>query len=135
MNDRNKEIIRQWNEGLSASAIARALGVSAPLVSSLIRRRRASGEITRPRVSNSKNDKRNAKIVNLWNEGRTAGEVSRALGVTRNVVLATIVKHRARGDITRPMIHSRSERGKMGVFARFGFRRKKDAPQRSRMDT
>lgn len=70
------------------------------------------------------NDERNAKIVKLWNQGLTGGEVSRALGVTKNVVLAAIVKHRALGDIIRPMVYSRSERGKLGIIARYGIRRK-----------
>jgi hypothetical protein len=59
------------------------------------------------------NDERNHKIVRLWNNGYSTGEVARALGVTKNVVLAAVVKHRALGDITRPMVYSRSERSKI----------------------
>lgn len=114
--ERDAEIMRQWNVGLSSSAIAEALGVSASLVSSLIRRRRSLGETTRTRASSSANDERNAKIVNLWNSGLSTSEVARHVGCTRNVVLATIVKHRALGDITRPAIYSRVERGKLSKF-------------------
>ena len=114
MNDeRDAEIIRRWNAGLSARAIAEALGVSTSLVSSLIRRRRSSGEITR---SSSTNDERNKKIVRLWNRGLSVREVAISLGVTSNVVLATVVKHRALGDITRPAVYSRVERGKLSKF-------------------
>ena len=56
---------------------------------------------------------RNAIIVKLWNSGLSAKEVGRSIGVTKNVVLAAVVKHRALGDITRPMVHSHSERSKL----------------------
>ena len=72
------------------------------------------------------NDERNLKIVRLWNSGLSAKEVGAMLGVTKNVVLAAVVKHRALGDITRPMIYSRGERSKLAIIARFGFRRKKN---------
>jgi hypothetical protein len=71
------------------------------------------------------NDERNAKIVRLWNSGLSTGEVAKLVGCTKNVVLATIVKHRALGDITRPMIESRAERGHLGITARFGIRRRR----------
>ena len=73
------------------------------------------------------NDERNTKIVRLWNNGYNTGEVAKALGVTKNVVLATIVKHRALGDITRPMVESRGERGRLGIIARYGVRRHRQA--------
>lgn len=76
---------------------------------------------------NNMNDERNAKIVKLWNYGYSAGEVAKVLGVTKNVVLAAIVKHRALGDITRPMVESRSERGKLGIIARYGVLRHRKA--------
>lgn len=117
MNDeRDAEIIRQWNAGLSARAIAEALGVSASLVSSLIRRRRSLRETTRTRASSSANDERNKKIVHLWNRGLSTSEIARHLECTKNVVLATVVKHRALGDITRAAIYSRVERGKLSKF-------------------
>lgn len=133
MNDeRDAEIMRQWNAGLSSSAIARALGVSASLVSSLVRRRRLLGETTRTRAANSANVERNYKIVNLWNKGYCTSEVARHVGCTRNMVLATVVKHRALGDITRPMVESRSERGKLAIIARFGIRRKRSDREKQR---
>ena len=128
MNDeRNAQIIRLWNEYLSAREIAEKIGVSTHLVDALIFRRRASGEVTRPKVSASRNDERNAKIVALWNKGLSAKEVSDLMGCTKNVVLAAVVKHRALGDITRPMVESRSERAKLAVIARRGLRRKSSA--------
>lgn len=126
MNDeRNAMIVKLWNDGLSASTVARSLGVPVTLVSSLIHRRRKSGEITRPKATSSMNDERNAKIVRLWNSGLSAKEIGLSLGVTKNVVLAAIVKHRAFGDITRPMVESRAERGKLAMIARYGLRKKK----------
>jgi hypothetical protein len=71
------------------------------------------------------NDERNAKIVCLWNSGLSAKEVGLSLGVTKNVVLAAVVKHRALGDVKRPMVHSRGERSKLAIIARYGIRRKK----------
>ena len=71
------------------------------------------------------NDERNAKIVKFWNSGLSTGEVALHVGCTRNVVVATVSKHRELGDITRPMIHSLSERGRLGMAARFGIRRKR----------
>lgn len=123
--ERNAQIIKLWNEGLSARAVAEQVGVSQPLVSSLILRRRASGEITRPKVSGPRNEERNARIVMLWNDGLSSKEIADRIGVTKNVVLAAIVKHRALGDITRSMVYSRSDRGRLGIIARFGFRRKR----------
>ena len=71
------------------------------------------------------NDERNARIVMLWNGGYSTGDVARALGVTKNVVLAAVVKHRNLGDITRPMVESRGERGRLGIIARYGLRRRR----------
>lgn len=59
------------------------------------------------------NDERNAKIVKFWNSGLSAREVAALVGVTKNVVLGAVVKHRALGDITRPMVESYSERSKL----------------------
>ena len=122
MNQRNAEIIRLWNEGLSTRVVAERVGVSAPLVSALILRRRGSGEITRPKASGSRNEKRNAKIVKLWNSGLSAREVAAVVGCTKNVVLAAVARHRALGDITRPMVHSHSERSKLWNRPKNGFR-------------
>lgn len=60
------------------------------------------------------NDERNAKIVKLWNSGFSAKEVAKQVGCTKNIVLGAVVKHRALGDITRPMIEGASERSKLG---------------------
>ena len=59
------------------------------------------------------NDERNAKIVKLWNIGYSAREVAQQVGCTKNMVLAAVVKHRALGDITRPIVESYSERSKL----------------------
>lgn len=126
MNDkRNARIVMLWNDGATASSIAQSLGVSTPLVSAVIFRTRAAGEITRPKVTSWMNDQRNAKIVKLWNSGLMSGEVARTLGISKNVVLAAVVKHRNLGDITRPMVESRGERGRLGIIARYGVRRKR----------
>lgn len=71
------------------------------------------------------NEERDYRIVNLWNKGYCTSEVARDVGCTKNVVLATIVKHRALGDIVRPMVESYSERGQLGNIAKYGVRRKK----------
>jgi len=122
---RNAEIVTLWNAGLSTRVIAERIGVSTTLVSALIFRRRASGEITRPKATKWTNDVRNEKIVFLWNKGMSAKEVAALVGCTKNVVLATVVKHRELGDITRPMVESRSARGRLGIIARYGIRRKR----------
>ena len=72
------------------------------------------------------NEERNYRIVNLWNKGYCTSEVARDVGCTKNVVLATIVKHRALGDITKPMVESRSQRGRLGNIAKYGIRRKQN---------
>lgn len=71
------------------------------------------------------NDERNAKIVKFWNSGLSAREVAQLIGVTKNVVIAAVVKHRALGDITRPMVESLAERGRLGMMMRYGIRRKR----------
>lgn len=72
------------------------------------------------------NEERNYRIVNLWNKGYCTSEVARDVGCSKNVVLATIVKHRALGDITKPMVKSRSQRGWLGNIAKYGIRRKQN---------
>jgi hypothetical protein len=71
------------------------------------------------------NDERNTKIVRLWNNGYSTGEIARALAITKNTVTGAIVKHRALGDITRPTIDDYSERGRLGNIAKWGLRRRK----------
>lgn len=71
------------------------------------------------------NDERNTKIVRLWNNGYSTGEVARALGLTKNVVLAAIVKHRTLGNITRPMVESYSERGQLGNRVKYNPKRQR----------
>jgi hypothetical protein len=73
------------------------------------------------------NEERNYRIVDLWNKGYCTSEVARDVGCTKNMVLATVVKHRNLGDITRPMVESYSERGILGNLAKYGVqvRRKK----------
>ena len=71
------------------------------------------------------NNERNAKIVRCWNSGLSTGEVARHVGCTRNVVVATVSKQRELGEITRPMVHSYSEKGRLGMAARFGIKRKR----------
>jgi hypothetical protein len=71
------------------------------------------------------NEERNYRIVDLWNKGYCTSEVARNLGCTKNMVLATIVKHRALGDITRPMVESYSERGTLGNLAKYGVQRRR----------
>lgn len=121
--ERNAQIIKMWNEGSTGSFIAKSLGIPETLVWSLIFRRRSSGEITRPKASRSRNHERNMKIVKLWNGGYSIGQVARATDVTKNVVIGVVVKYRALGSITRPMVESRGERGKLGIIARYGIRR------------
>lgn len=124
-SERNALIVKLWNKNVTTKLIAISLGVTTNLVSSVIYRSRAAGKITRPKVTTWTNDERNFKIVDLWNDGLSSGEVARALGVSKNIVLATVVKHRALGDIVRPMVDSRSDRGKLGIIARFGVRKRR----------
>jgi len=123
MNDkRNAEIVRLWDEGFSASKIEMMLSLSTPLIYAVILRRRKRGEDLRSKPDNAE---RNYRIVDLWNKGYCTSEVARHVGCTKNVVLATVVKHRELGDITRPMVESRSKRGRLGILARYGIRRKR----------
>ena len=71
------------------------------------------------------NEERNYRIVNLWNKGYCTSAVARDVGCSKNMVLASIVKHRKLGDITRPMVESCSNRGRLGNIAKYGFRKKK----------
>jgi len=121
MNDeRNAKIVKLWNSGLSAKQVALSLKVSPKTVEAVLHRKRASGAVLRSK--SVIDEARNAKIVRLWNSGLNTGEVANHVGCTKNMVLATVVKHRALGDITRPMVESRGERGKLGIIARYGVR-------------
>jgi len=77
------------------------------------------------------NEERNYRIVNLWNKGYCTSEVARDVGCTKNVVLSAIVKHRNLGDITRPTVKSYSSRGRLGNIAKYGYKRKFSAKNRS----
>lgn len=103
--ERNKKIIALWNDGKTTSQIGAELGITPGAVGSVVSRARAKGLITRAEGYELPPGyaERNAKIVKLWNLGHSTGEVAKAVGVTNGVVLATVVKHRALGDIIRPM--------------------------------
>ena len=68
---------------------------------------------------------RNAEIVRLWNLNITAQEIGKRLGITRNTIIGVVTRARALGYITRPMVMSSSEKGRMGNLVKYGYRRKK----------
>ena len=70
-------------------------------------------------------NERNAEIVRLWNLNITAQEIGKRLGITRNTIIGVVTRARALGYITRPMVMSASEKGRMGNLVKYGYRRKK----------
>jgi hypothetical protein len=56
----------------------------------------------------------------------TAQEIGKRLGgVTRNTIIGVVTRARSLGYITRPMVMSASEKGRMGNIVKYGYRRKK----------
>jgi DNA-binding CsgD family transcriptional regulator len=69
-------------------------------------------------------NERNAEIVRLWNLNITAQEIGKRLGVTRNTIIGVVTRARVLGHITRPMVMSASEKGRMGNIVKYGYKRK-----------
>ena len=70
-------------------------------------------------------NERNIEIINLWNDNVTAQQIGKKLAVTRNTIIGVVTRARALGYITRPMVFSASEKGRMGNLVKYGYRRKK----------
>ena len=72
-------------------------------------------------------DERNAEIVRLWNLNVTAQDIGKKLGVTRNTIIGVVTRARVLGHITRPMVMSASEKGRMGNIVKYGYKRRVSA--------
>ena len=70
-------------------------------------------------------NERNAEIIEMWNLNFTAQAIGEKLGITRNTIIGVVTRARALGYITRPMVMSASEKGRMGNLVKYGYRRKK----------
>ena len=70
-------------------------------------------------------NERNAEIIEMWNLNFTAQSIGEKLGITRNTIIGVVTRARALGYITRPMVMSASEKGRMGNLVKYGYRRKK----------
>lgn len=79
---------------------------------------------------NERNE-RNAEIVRLWNLNVTAQDIGKKLGVTRNTIIGVVTRARALDLITRPMVMSPSQKGRMGNIVKYGFRKRQNETQRA----
>ena len=70
-------------------------------------------------------NERNIEIINLWNDNVTAQAIGKKLGVTRNTIIGVVTRARSLGYITRPMVMSASEKGRMGNIVKYGYRKNK----------
>lgn len=70
-------------------------------------------------------NERNTEIIEMWNLNFTAQAIGEKLGITRNTIIGVVTRARALGYITRPMVFSASEKGRMGNLVKYGYRRKK----------
>jgi hypothetical protein len=70
-------------------------------------------------------NERNIEIINLWNDNVTAQAIGKKLGVTRNTIIGVVTRARELGYITRPMVMSASEKGRMGNIVKYGYRKNK----------
>lgn len=104
--ERNAEILRLFEEGLSRREIAKAISVRESIVNHTIAKARRRGEIARPLgmragVERSKDDRaeRDRKILDLWSVGRSHTEIQAELRLTsRGLVAAVIARARSEGD-------------------------------------
>jgi hypothetical protein len=70
-------------------------------------------------------NERNAEIVRLWNANISAQQIGRKLAITRNTIIGVVTRARELGYITRPMVMSASEKGRMGNIVKYGYRKNK----------
>ena len=70
-------------------------------------------------------NERNIEIINLWNDNVTAQAIGKKLGVTRNTIIGVVTRARELGYITRPMVMSASEKGRMGNIVKYGYKKNK----------
>jgi hypothetical protein len=70
-------------------------------------------------------NERNAEIIEMWNDNVTAQAIGKKLGVTRNTIIGVVTRARELGYITRPMVMSASEKGRMGNIVKYGYRKNK----------
>lgn len=58
---------------------------------------------------------RNKEIVRLWNEDKlSASQIGAQLGLTKNTIIGTVKRARAKGLITKGKDRNNAERGKLG---------------------
>ena len=70
-------------------------------------------------------NERNAEIIRLWNANISAQQIGRKLAITRNTIIGVVTRARELGYITRPMVMSASEKGRMGNIVKYGYRKNK----------
>jgi len=76
-------------------------------------------------------NERNAEIIRLWNANISAQQIGKKLAVTRNTIIGVVTRARALDLITRPMVMSPSQKGRMGNIVKYGFRKKQNEAQRA----
>lgn len=82
-------------------------------------------QLARAALKGEQMNERNAEIIEMWNLNFTAQAIGEKLGITRNTIIGVVTRARALGYITRPMVMSASEKGRMGNLVKYGYRRKK----------
>ena len=65
---------------------------------------------------------RNAEIIRLWNENKSATYIACELKITRNVVIGVITRARAAGLITKPIVFEFTKRARSEAKTAFKFR-------------
>jgi hypothetical protein len=76
-------------------------------------------------------NERNAEIIRLWNANISAQQIGKKLAVTRNTIIGVVTRARALDLITRPMVMSPSQKGRMGNIVKYGYRKKHHEAQRA----
>ena len=97
--ERAKKIVELWNSGLSIDEISNQLGISKSTIDKTLSQARKQGLIIRDRIKkvDIESEKRDKKIVELWNLGFSRAEISNQLGISKGTIDNTLSKARKQG--------------------------------------
>lgn len=108
-------ILDLWNAGKTAKEIAAVIGGKERAVHNVVARQRGKGAVTRPLSLPSERGRRpspnHGRVLALWAEGKTSGEIGRMLGMTTGQVTSMVATARRADPSIRRVRPDRPPRG------------------------
>jgi len=107
--ERDAQIIDKYKDGMSLSEIAKFAGTTPSAVTWVLNQARKRGLIGEPRsgVKNPADIPRNAKIVQLYESGKSYAEIAKQLKLTTNVVRNAVLKSGKMKPVKRRRVSER----------------------------